>query len=202
MAEAPPYLPSTKNLGAIFDKIRVAGTPPRFTYDFLKANLGFPSSNDRGVITILKRLGFLSADGTPTQRYNDYRHATRGDMALAFGLREGWKDLFLSDERAFERTQPQLTELFKSTTGKNEEIAKDMAATFRALAAKADWTSGPAVENVDEAPPPSEGSPAGPTLEGARVVRLHHDIHLHLPPTSDVAVFTAIFRALRDELLD
>jgi hypothetical protein len=31
--------------------------------------------------------------------------------------------------------------------------------------------------------------------------RLHHDIHIHLPPTSDVAVYRAIFQAMKSELV-
>ncbi len=120
MPDAPPYLPSVKNIPAILDKIRTAGTPPRFTHEFLKANLGFPSSNDRGMITVLKRLGFpssndrgmitvlkrlgfLSADAVPTQRYNDYRDASKGSAALAAGLREG----FEGDRRRGSRATPE-----------------------------------------------------------------------------------------------
>jgi hypothetical protein len=74
-----PYMASAKNLPAILAKIKSAGAPPKFTYEFLKSNLGFASSSDRTVIGVLKALGFLSGDGTPTGRYNEFRgEATSG----------------------------------------------------------------------------------------------------------------------------
>lgn len=82
MATAPPYMASVKNLPAILLRIREAGAPPRFSNEFLKNSLGFASSNDRGVIAVLKQLGFLTSDGAPTQRYNEFRADTAGAVLL------------------------------------------------------------------------------------------------------------------------
>jgi hypothetical protein len=79
---APPYMASIKNLPAILTRIQEAGAPPRFSNEFLKNSLGFASSNDRGVIAVLKQLGFLSNDGTPSQRYNEFRSGTAGGQLL------------------------------------------------------------------------------------------------------------------------
>jgi hypothetical protein len=127
---------------------------------------------------------------------------------MAAGLREGWADVFLSDERAYQKTATQLRSMFQSLTGKSEPVAEKMASTFRALCSLADFSArsfsaavlAPAVTEdeppVDSLPDVTWPSPAQRTLA------LHSDVHIHLPPTSDVAVYTAIFRALREELLD
>jgi Family of unknown function (DUF5343) len=193
-----PYMASTKNLADILNKIESAGTPPRFTNEFLKT-LGFTSSNDRTIIKVLKGLGFLASDGTPTERYNEFRNPARSGAALAQGLREGWPEVFLADQQAHARSSSDLVGLFKNVTGKGDAVAQKMATTFKALADRADFAAAPAAltgEEVVEAPAPPETRP------DRLGVRLHHDVHLHLPPTSDVAVYTAIFRALRAELLD
>lgn len=202
------YMNASGNIGPIFEKIRAAGAPPRFTHEFLKANLGFSSSNDRGVIKLLKALGFLDDAGTPTPRYHDFRDASKSGLAMAAGLRDGWADVFLSDERAFDKSATQLKSMFQSLTGKSESVAEKMASTFRALVALADFSSKPAVE-IESPERQSEGAerPAGggdivDTSQGSRLLNLHSDVHIHLPPTTDVAVYTAIFRALREELLD
>jgi len=203
-----PYMMTVGNIPAILDRIREAGTPPKFTHEFLKNSLGFRGSGDRGIIKVLKHLGFITGDSTPTQRYNDFRSRTTGGLVLAQGLREGWSDVFLADQRAQDKSAGQLADLFKSVTGAGDASAKKMAQTFKALTAKADWTAAPS--NMDTAsdveqngsdtggvpPPPPEVS------ESRGQLNLHHDIHIHLPATSDVAVYTAIFRALRDELHD
>ena len=70
------YITSVKNLPAIFEKIIEGTAPKKFTTAHLKS-IGFKSSNDVGIIAVLKDLGFLTADGTPTQRYHDYRGGPR-----------------------------------------------------------------------------------------------------------------------------
>jgi hypothetical protein len=195
-----PYMTSAKNLPAILAKIKGAGAPPRFTNEFLKSNLGFPSSSDRPVIAVLKGLGFLSQDGTPTTRYNEFRSDSTSGRAVAMGLREGWAEIFLSDQRANERSSAHLVGVFKSVTGAGEAVAQKMATTFKVLAGLGDWTTTP-IEQPEESASP-ESKVEQPAIGGTKVFSLRHDVHIHLPPTSDVAVYTAIFRALRDELLD
>jgi hypothetical protein len=192
---------TSKNLPDILAKIKSAGAPPRFTYEFLKSNLGFGSSRDRTVIGVLKGLGFLTSDGTPTGRYNEFRGETTSGRAMAAGLRDGWADIFLSDQKANERSSAQLVGVFKSVTGAGEAVAQKMATTFKALAGAADFKSAfsGTLHDVEE-PPNVEAEGPKPGL--SKVLSLRHDVHIHLPPTSDVAVYTAIFRALRDELLD
>lgn len=207
MATDLPYMPAVGNIGTIFQRIRGAGTPPKFTIDFLKSSLGFNASQDRSFPRILKQLRFLNPDGTPLARYNEFKSSTSGGSALAQGLREGWAPIFLADQLAHTRSVGELKEVFKTVTGQGDAVAKKMASTFKAIADAADWT-GPIDELVpntdtstatqsttDEAPPLNE-------TEGQRsAVNLHHDVHVHLPPTSDVSIYRAIFRALREELL-
>jgi len=160
------------------------------------------------MIKILKQLGFLDSEGTPTERYHQYRRPDRSGQILAEGLRDGWKEACLVDTRLNERSQGQLVGIFSSVTGKGEASAQKIASTFKALADKADFES-PAGEPTPPVPPsdvPTDDAsrqPASPTHENSSGgLTLHQDIHIHLPATTDVAVFTAIFRALRNELVD
>jgi hypothetical protein len=141
-----PYMASVANVRDIMSKIQSAGTPPKFTYDFLKSNLGFSSSNDRAIIKILKALGFLTADGTPTARYNEYR-GPGGGKALATGLREGWDSFFLSDQKVYQKSSGQIQEIAKNVTGAGDAVATKMASTFKVLADLADF-SGPWTESL------------------------------------------------------
>jgi hypothetical protein len=211
-----PYMASITNVPSILDKIRTAGTPPKFTHEFLKSTLGFGSSNDRAMVKVLRNLGFLTADGTPTQRYNDYR-GDRPGKALAAGLREGWPDLFLADEKIYERTPSQIQGIAKSLTGAGDASAKKMASTFKAFSDKADWTGGLPVRDT----PPADAADASHIADqdgagqqrsennvskgngglSTGLFQLHHDIHLHLPPTTDVSVYRAIFQAIKAELM-
>jgi hypothetical protein len=217
-----PYMPSVVNVGSILEKMKGAGTPPKFTHDFLKATLGFSSSNDRSMIKVLRSLSFITADSTPTQRYNDFK-GERSGKALADGLREGWADLFMADQKVNEKSVTQIQAIVKSVTGAGDAVAKKTASTFKALSDKADWTatgSGgstpPAGDDnaeaaaVAAAAAAAAATPAGANnggggggeeLSGSGLFRLHHDIHIHLPPSTEVAVYRAIFQALKAELM-
>lgn len=176
----------------------------------MSETLGFKGSGDRGIIKILKQLGLLSGDGTPQPEYNEFRQAGSSGAVIAQGLRNGWQAVFLADQRAHDLSSSELTEIMKNVSGKGEAVAKKMASTFRVLADQADWDSaiaeapqaqlddGEQARTADHGP--GERSGLAPT-EG-RALTLHSDVHVHLPLTSDVAVYTAIFRAIREELVD
>lgn len=206
---------SITNVPAILEKIRTAGTPPKFTHDFLKSTLGFGSSNDRGMIKLLRQLGFVSADGVPTSRYNEYR-GDHGGKALATGLREGWADFFLADQKIFEKSAGQIQEIAKNLTGASDSVAKKIATTFKALSDKAEWSAPVSQQDrsSDLGDPKSEFDGSGDDQRrrngnnggtdkgaGAGLFELHHDIHIHLPPTNDVSVYRAIFQAIKAELM-
>lgn len=205
-----PYMSSVGNIDAIIQKLRGAGTPPRFTHEFLSSTLGFRSSRDRGFIKVLRALGMLTSDGTPTERYNAFKNDISGGSAMADGLRDGWSALYLADEQAHEKSSNELQQMFKTITGKGDAVAQKMASTFKALTKHADFTipSAPMTELESETAAESELDDESQARVSNRVPRdissisLRHGVHLHLPPTSDVAVYTAIFRALREELLD
>jgi len=83
------YLVSTKNLDDILKKIVDGVAPAKFTADHLKS-IGFTSSNDRGIIPLLKDLGFLAGDGTPLARYHAYRDRSRSKAVMGrFGSERG-----------------------------------------------------------------------------------------------------------------
>jgi len=127
---------------------------------------------------------------------------------MATGLRAGWGSLFLSDEKVYDRSGAELLSIVKNVTGSGDAVAKKISTTFRALADKATWEGDfPELEQpnenergTSEATTETQAvSAPGPTSTGT--LRLHHDIHLHLPPTSDVGVYRAIFQAMKSELM-
>ena len=197
MTDEIPYMAQVGNVSAILSKIQSAGSPSKFTHDFLYTTLGFRGTGDRGVIKVLRKMGFLNPDNTPTARYNEFRSAKSGKRTLADGLREAFPEVFLADTNAQNLSAGELVEIFKSVSGKDKAVATKMASTFKAFAIAADWTGG---TNVSEEPPTVKVPKTDPVRTGELV--LHQDVHVHLPASSDVAVYTAIFRALKEELID
>jgi hypothetical protein len=60
----------------VLQAIKNAGTPQRFTQDFL-AELGFTGGGARPIIPLLKRIGMLGTDGAPTPLYTQFRNPTQ-----------------------------------------------------------------------------------------------------------------------------
>lgn len=204
MAAPTAYLTTIKNLDGILSAIQRAGVPKKFTYDFLK-QLGFPSSGDRPVIAVLKALRFLDDGGVPLDRYKRYRDTSQSRAVMAEALRDTYADAFTINESAYQMSVQDLRGLFARLTGKSESVTEKMAITFKALSDRADFDAPPATPGLQTLPPAAEEEDAAPEeqqpLADPGVVkttlRLHHDIHIHLPESREVAVYDAIFRALR-----
>jgi len=199
---------STKNLPAIMQKIVDGTAPPKFTVAHLKA-IGFKSSNDQGVIPLLKDLGFLTADGTPTPRYHDYRDKSRSRAVLGQAIREAYEDIFHIKENPTKSDRSAIEGRFKSAHNASDRVASLQAATFLALLDLADLTGSktpPGKKKEQEKAEPesrgSNGKPAAPPVPELPFAGLRYNIEVHLPATKDVEVYNAIFKSLKAHLLE
>lgn len=197
------YMPSVKNVPAILAKIVGGTAPAKFTTSHLK-NIGFPSSNDRAIIPVLKDLGFLASDGTPTKRYHEYRNPARSKQVLGEALREAYEDVFHQSATPTKADRDAIIGTFKSVNNVSDRIAELQAMTFFAFLDKADLAGAEKhrkKEAVEEAPNGAEEKAAG-QAERARSLQLRHNVEVHLPATKDIEVYNAIFKALKEHLLD
>jgi len=198
-----PYLNAYGSLTKVLDKIKEAETPNRFSQDYLATTLQLPGGSPKPVIPFLKRTGFLASDGTPTELYKRFRGAQSG-AAAAEALRIGYKPIYRINEFAHDASDPKLRDLIVQATGakKGSKIVVATAASFKALNAFADHTA----MAQDAAPGAGEEIDRGDLADGdggelAGGIKLGYTINLHLPPTSEVAVFDAIFRSLKEHLI-
>jgi hypothetical protein len=203
-------LSTARNVKDVFAAMQRAGVPKRFTYDFLK-QLGHGSSANRPVIAVLKALRFLDDGGVPTGRYRRYKDPAHAGAVMAEALRDAYADVFTVDQAANTRTTNELKGIFARLSGKGDAVNLKMATTFKTLSEMADWTATPAAEASEqeaaEGEPPDLAEveatrPYPRTTDGAPDlgVRVHHDVHVHLPVSTDIAVYDAIFRSLRENL--
>lgn len=194
-----PYMASARNVPDILSAIREASVPERFTHEFLK-RLGFNSSNDRGVIPVLKALRFLDDNGVPTDRYKAFRDESLGGAIMAEALRDAYSDLFAVAENANELPPAQLKSSLKRVSGKGDSAAEKMTATFKAFDQAADWSAPLAEPESATSGEESEAPSSTPETagQGPATISMRHDIHVHLPTSTDVKVYDAIFRSLRE----
>lgn len=210
MPEYPPYVNAYGSISKLFQAIKAAAVPPKFTQDFLSTVLGLKSTSYRAMIPLLKRLGFLDGANVPTQAYKDYREDSLSGGVMAGRLREAYSSLFQAHEYANKLDKTGLTEKLKSITGAagDDSTLSAVVGTFMALSSLAAWDA-PVRKMKEDPPPPIEtkvttkealkGGQAGGFLDGR--LSLSYTINLNLPATTEIDVFNAIFKSLRDNLL-
>ncbi len=199
MPEHPPFMNSSGLVTRILSKIREAKTPERFTQDYLADTLGFKSGSAKPFIPLAKRLGLLSTDGRPTDLYNQFRNPNTTKSAMARAIRQGYADLFARNENLHALDGKTLEGLIVEATGldSGSSTLRAILGTFKNLKALADFGQAdpkPTVTTRIDPPPALD-------KEGDIGVNLSYTINLVLPRTDDVAIFNAIFRALRENLL-
>jgi hypothetical protein len=188
-------------------KIIEGTAPDKFSNEHLKG-LGFKSSNDRAIIPLLKDLGFLSEDGTPTQRYHEFRDASRSKIVMAEALRDAYGDLFHIKEKLAESDRKAIQGKLKTTHNVSDKVAELQTSTFFSLLKLADLDavdSRKKKAKKEELGEPPEVPPEKPPAEmhtppPKKPLSLRYNIEIHLPATKDVEVYNAIFKALKVHL--
>ncbi|MCV6624042.1 MAG: DUF5343 domain-containing protein [Cellvibrionaceae bacterium] len=204
------YLASVKNLGDILQKIQEGTAPPTFSVEHLKG-IGFASSNDRAIIPLLKDLGFLSANGVPTQRYHNYRNPSLSKKIMGEALHEAYEELFHINAKPSKSDRDAIVGKFKTAHNVKDRVAESQAMTFFGLLDHADLSSQPSQPasseaTTEEKPEPEGYSNGGPiqsqpaTMTG--IPNLRYNIEIHLPATKDIEVYNAIFKSLKEHLVE
>lgn len=201
MALTSTYVLPIGRLPDLFKKIRDGQAPVQVTIQLLK-DWGFKSTNDRGFIQLLKALGFLSSDGKPTQRYNDYRDHSKSKQVLGEAIREAYGDLFLITAEPKDSDREAIEGKFKSFHNASDNVASLMVKTFYCLLGLADLKENKAKTNqadVEQDKPNGRGdSRSNNGFSGP--ASLNYNIQIHLPATKDAEVYNAIFKSLKEHL--
>ncbi|WP_157615829.1 DUF5343 domain-containing protein [Rhizobacter sp. Root404] len=215
-----PYLYRPGSLKTILDRLRTAATPDRVTGDFVNGALNLKGGTGSAVIPYLKKIGFVASDGTPTDIYKSFRNPSKGGAAAAAAVLNGYRPLAQVNETFYKLQDQELRNLIFQVTGaaSDNSAAKLTFSTLKVLLSYAQFDGTP----VADAPRTDEAE----SLEGLRQIvnptrphdgpqesgesksvatrvglNLSYTINLNLPATSDVAVFNAIFRSLKEHLL-
>lgn len=212
MALTNAYLQTTKNLQSIINSVVSAKAPERFTNKFLE-DLGFKSSNDRLYIGLFKALGLLDENSSPTSRYHQLLDQAETGKVLAIGIQEAYEDLFALRKDAYKLTIDEVKGKLKTLTQgqKSDNIIQLMSNTFKALCDIADWNSSVSMQantttndKVTVAPSTVDASReqiAEAHPNSADRMNLHYNIQIHLPETTNMAVYDAIFQSLKKHLM-
>jgi hypothetical protein len=204
-----PYVTSPGNIDRALTGIKNAAVPERVSQDFVKTILKIPGGSGDQITSFLKKLGFANPDGTPSDLYRRFRNPAQSGAAIAAVLRHAYAPLYLRNEFMHELPDPALLGLIVEETGHahDSNAVKLMFACIKHLKSFADFK--PAAEPllnpmpIKVAEPPSDDRQTGRGRNETKSIGLNlgYTINLNLPATSDPEVFDAIFRSLKQHLL-
>ena len=206
MALTQVYLMTTKNLSAVINSVISAKAPERFTNKFLE-NLNFKSSNDRLYVGLFKTLGLIDESGVPTSRYFEFIDQTQTYRILAIGIEEAYEDLFNLRKDAQNLTLDEVKNKLKTLTQgqKSDKVLGLMANTFKSLCDLADWSSERAISeetSIEREDKKQEIKFEEPVARSKMSdMSLNYNIQIHLPETTNMAVYDAIFQSLKKHLM-
>jgi hypothetical protein len=210
MADDYPYMISNNKIKPIIDAIHDAAKPPKFSHEFLK-QIGFSSSNDRAVIPLFKRLGFLAENGAPTSYYDDLKDTTKRDVALGARIRDLYSELYAINTEIQDAGEEAIKGAMSRVTGKDAASVGRYYATFKTICGIAKFKlPQAAVVLEEEQEQKQEGAQNNDTQNNnAGVAQIsvpnqagfHYNIQIHLPATTDISVYNAIFKSLKDNLI-
>lgn len=195
------------------ETLRAGTAPATFTRQFLK-DIDFKSSNHHQFIPLLKGLGFLTADGTPTERYKQFLDASRWKKVLAEAVREAYSDIFVIKAKPTNSDIQMIAGKFKSTYNLSDTAADRAARTFLALLNLSDpdtlygsansAASSPSAPNISPPSPEAQLEAIVPPMprRNGQALGLSYNIQIHLPATKDVEVYNSIFKSIREHLID
>jgi len=214
----PPYVDYAAGIPVIFNAIKKASVPEKFTNDFLKTVLGLKSSSYQAMIPFLKRIGFIdAATNAPTQAYKDFRDndTNKAGAVMASKLKEAFPEIFSSNEFAYKLDKKEIASNLITRLGvsADDKTVPKVAVVFTELAKLSNFEnkSGGSAKKTTKITLPDDAADEDEVEEEEkgkkrepmhRKLGISYTINLNLPATDNVEVFNAIFKSLKENILN
>lgn len=222
-----PYLTAPGNVRKALAAILTCDMPVVVDSTFINESMAIPGTSGKQVATWLKKIGFIDAHGVPTEIYDRFRTPEGAADAALSALRTGYSCLYSREPLLHRLPDEQLAELIRSeiARGIGSNVVNLVRASIRGLATYADKQaaeepagpgqdrevvrqpdaqSGMALKRTDQVAIPLtslHAATSSPAQHQGAMNGAVYNIYLALPATSDEAVFTALFSALKSTLV-
>ncbi|WP_333590655.1 DUF5343 domain-containing protein [Brevundimonas sp.] len=200
------YTSTPGSLRSVLDAIIKAEIPEKVTQDFISTVLGLKGGSAAQQLPVLKRLGFVSAEGTPTDRYRRFRSDTNRSVAALEALKAGYASIFQKNTYAHKLPEADVRDLAAEITGlrKTDSVIGYIYGNFDRLRGyiidkDASTDAQPVSDNASSA---NESNV--PQLAGgmAPPLGLNYVINLVLPHSNSIETYNLIFKSLRENIID
>jgi len=203
-----PYVSSPGNILRALNGIKAAAVPSKVNQDFVKTILKISGGSGDQMTSFLKKIGFASVDGTSTENYIKFRNPNSTGYAAAIAIKHAYAPLYRRNEFVHAVDDKELLGLVVEETGQAHDApaVKLTVTCFKNLKTFAEF-DGP--NRLIEPRQADDGSirlenndNSSSALQRTGIgLNLGYTININLPATTDQAVFNAIFRAIKQNLL-
>ena len=191
------YLVNPAKIKSFLAKIQSIGIPAKLTIKEIEG-LGFKSKNDRQLLTMMKALDFVSADGTPTEKWKNYRDKKKAGHVLAEGIRKHYAELFKTYPNAHLESNQTIKDFFRAKTTLGDQPRKYMLTTFNSLKELAEFKA----EKPPEEEPAIQKDKIEPEIPGEEAPSIppppsiHIDLQIHISPEAKPEQIDKIFESI------
>lgn len=198
-----PYTASPGSVKSVMDAIVKAERPDKLSNTYMETVFGLSGGGARSVPPILKKMGFLQSDGSPTDLYSKFKTDSGRSQATLTGLKQAFPEIFRKNEVAHRANDDQLRDIIVEITGlkKADPVLRHIQNTFSIIKA---YISDNGV-NLTSMPNREPETPsAKPNDDGSELIGrigLAYQINIVLPESQDPVVYDTIFRSLKRNLL-
>jgi hypothetical protein len=204
---ASRYTVVPKTLERLLNQIPSLGRPDKVNSAWL-GQIGMGGGNNQSMIRVLKGLGAVSNDGSPSDLWAALRGKDRVKIGAA--VRRMYADLFSVYPNAHEKDDEALTSFFRSTTDLGDKAQRLSVQTFKVLCKFGDLSAGAAAEALGEEPDgveeeavvdaPAKTKPSRRSVATGSSVALTVNLQLQLPASADGEVYEKLFAAMAKHL--
>ncbi len=189
-----PYSTKPNSLRKFLELVPQKPKPPKVNADTLRA-WELRDTNDRTIIRVLKALGFVSSNNTPTQRYTEFMTPGTGPGVLAEAIKEVWPPLFNHSHEPHKEEEAKLRNYFNIHSGGTHHTIGFQMQTFKAACDHADFSVGSqprgstATRTITKQT--TRTTNGGSSSSGEPTI--HIDLHIHLPENKSRRDYECIF---------
>lgn len=156
--------------------------------------------------SFLKKIGFANPDGSPSEIYKRFRNPATASAAVEEALKIGYKPLYNRNEYMHKLPDSELKGLLIEETG-HEADSSALSCQLGCIRALKKFVAESSIKELATTKIPTGAE--SKNTEGQKQqsqdrtigLNLAYTINLNLPATPDIAVFNAIFKSLKENLL-
>lgn len=190
------YAYSVGQINDVLEKIKETGRPDKLNIKYVQNTWLLKNAQYTSVIDLLKDMGLLEADGTPSDIYAEFQNPEHSGRVLAEGVRKAYPALFKAYPNAQDLPKEKLEGYIKQHTGADKSVIDKVYGTIKRLCSLADFQAVPSSSNTS-----GLASPQPPTPFANLPIPITMNIQIVIPSDATAEQYDKIFSSIKKNLL-